>query len=212
MNFAGIEKAAPLDHWRPRYRWASQHTHSGHRPQMALLGLAENVEPVYLVGASNSGFTDPLQMTGISLQIATQAMLLTAPRLDYLVVARILADLADEVGPLAMSLEEQTLKAARAGSPRPKRQEEAEALRTRPALRRRLEEIAGKDFAPWQIEQAAVNQYLWSMHSSEARREAAKPNAILSRLGDVAEVNEPACSWRTAKPSESRQNATSNIS
>jgi hypothetical protein len=127
MNFVGIEKAAPLDHWRPRYRWASQHTHSGHRPQMALLGLAENVEPVYLVGASNSGFTDPLQMTGISLQIATQAMLLTAPRLDYLVVARILADLADEVGPLAMSLEEQTLKAARAGSPRPKRQEEAQS-------------------------------------------------------------------------------------
>lgn len=127
LSFAGIEKAAQLNHWRPRYRWASQHTHSGHRPQMAMLGLAENIEPVYLVGASNSGFTDPLQMTGISLQIATQAMLLSTQKLDYLVVAQILGDLADEIGSVAMALEEKTLKAARAGSPRPKRHEEAEA-------------------------------------------------------------------------------------
>jgi hypothetical protein len=67
---------------------------------MAMLGLAENAEPDYLVGASNSGFTDPLQMTGIFLQIATQAMLLTVPKLDYLVVAQIVGDLADEIGPL----------------------------------------------------------------------------------------------------------------
>lgn len=64
-------------------------------------------------------------------------------------------------------------------------------LRTRPALRLRLEEIAGKDFTAWQIEQAAVNQYLWSMLSPEARREAAKPNAIFSHLAEVAEVREP---------------------
>lgn len=28
-NFTQLEKAVSLDHWRPRYRWASQHTHGG---------------------------------------------------------------------------------------------------------------------------------------------------------------------------------------
>jgi hypothetical protein len=113
-NFSKIEAAVQLDHWRPRYRWASQHTHSGHRPRGALLGLAENNgdEP-FLVGASNSGFTDPLHMTAISLLIVTQAMLLTRTKLDYLVVVKIIEMLADEIGPLAQQLEAKTLEAAR---------------------------------------------------------------------------------------------------
>jgi hypothetical protein len=66
-SFAQLEKAVGLDHWRPRYRWASQHTHGGYRPSHAMLAMAETAEQVHLVGQSNSGFTDPIQMTAISL-------------------------------------------------------------------------------------------------------------------------------------------------
>lgn len=48
-NFAQLEKAVSLDHWRPRYRWASQHTHGGYRPALSMLGTAESTQPVHLV-------------------------------------------------------------------------------------------------------------------------------------------------------------------
>jgi hypothetical protein len=112
-TFAAIEEAVQLDHWRPRYKWGSQHTHAGYRPQGTMLGLSETFEDIYLVGASNSGFTDPLQMTAISLVLATHSMLLLRPKLDYLVVIRILESLSDEIGPLAETLERGTLETAR---------------------------------------------------------------------------------------------------
>ncbi|EEF26002.1 conserved hypothetical protein, partial [Ricinus communis] len=70
-TFVDLEKAVKMDHWRPRYKWASQHVHSGHRPGDSLLGASEAKQPIMLVGRSNSGFIDPLHMTAISLsQIA----------------------------------------------------------------------------------------------------------------------------------------------
>lgn len=113
-TFSDIERAVKLDHWRPRYKWASQHTHGGHRPIGTLLGTAESSNPVFLVGQSNSGFTDPIHMTAISLTQVTHALLSQNPNMDQCVVMKILADLSEAIGPLALSLERRALARARA--------------------------------------------------------------------------------------------------
>lgn len=112
-TFSDIEKAVKLDHWRPRYKWASQHTHGGHRPTGTLLGTTESSNPVFLVGQSNSGFTDPIHMSAISLTQLTHALLSLNPNMDQCVVMKILADLSEAIGPLALSLERRTLARAR---------------------------------------------------------------------------------------------------
>lgn len=104
-NFSQIEKAVRLDHWRPRYRWASQHTHSGYRPPLALLGAAEVTEPTHLVGQSNSGFTDPLHMTAISLNQVTSSLLATRPSLDNIIFIQVVSDLSDEIGDAALGVD-----------------------------------------------------------------------------------------------------------
>lgn len=111
ITFHDIEKNVGMDHWRPRYRWASQHTHAGHRPADRMLGLVESKSPVLLVGPSNSGFTDPLHMTAISLVQMTTIFLLHAANVDRLVHAEMLLQLSDELGPLAQKIESETLAA-----------------------------------------------------------------------------------------------------
>src|SRR5208282_4193136 len=112
-KFAHLEDAVDLGHRRPRYRWASQHTHSGHHPASSMLGTAESVEEVLLVGQSNSGFVDPIHMTALSLTLATSALLSTKPSFDDLLIIKILSNLTAEIGPLAIELERRTLQDAR---------------------------------------------------------------------------------------------------
>jgi len=104
-TFADLEKDVGLDHWRPRYKWASQHVHSGHRPSDKLLGLCEAKQPVMLVGRSNSGFTDPLHMTAISLMQIATTVLLKSPNIDRVVYSRILMTLSDSIGQLSLECE-----------------------------------------------------------------------------------------------------------
>lgn len=104
-TFADLEEDVGLDHWRPRYKWASQHVHSGHRPSDKLLGACEAKQPLMLVGRSNSGFTDPLHMTAISLMQITTTVLLKNPNIDRVVYSRILVSLSDSVGQLALECE-----------------------------------------------------------------------------------------------------------
>lgn len=111
-NFTQLEKAVALDHWRPRYRWASQHTHGGYRPPLALLGTAETTDQVHLVGQSNSGFTDPIQMTAISLNHVTSTLLLIRPTVDNIIFVKIVSDLADEMGTVALEVEKRTFEVA----------------------------------------------------------------------------------------------------
>jgi hypothetical protein len=113
-TFAQIEKAVSLDHWRPRYRWASQHTHGGHRPALSLLGTAESTEPVHLVGQSNSGFTDPIHMTAISLNNATSSLLTIRPNVDSIIFLQIIAGLSDEIGNVALTVEQESFAKAQA--------------------------------------------------------------------------------------------------
>jgi hypothetical protein len=113
-NFAQIEKAVSLDHWRPRYRWASQHTHGGYRPALSMLGTAESTQPVHLVGQSNSGFTDPIHMTAISLNNATSSLLTIRPTVDNIIFLRIVSDLSNEIGVVAMAVEKESFAKAQA--------------------------------------------------------------------------------------------------
>jgi hypothetical protein len=109
-----IEEFTGLDHWRPRFKWASQHTHGGHRPFGTMLGTAESKSPVLLAGQSNSGLVDPLHMTAITLTHITVTLLLSRPNTDRLVCTKVLMGLSDDVG-------SEALKADRAPPPKPRR-------------------------------------------------------------------------------------------
>ncbi|HST37380.1 MAG TPA: DUF5677 domain-containing protein [Allosphingosinicella sp.] len=115
-TFDRIEKSVGLDHWRPRYRWASQHNHGGHRPGMNLLGACESEEPLFLVGPSNSGFVDPLHMSSVSLMQLFSTFLLNEPNLDRIIIVDVVNSLVDELGPLAIEVERTSLEARRARS------------------------------------------------------------------------------------------------
>lgn len=110
VSFSEIEKNVGMDHWRPRYRWANQHVHSGYRPPDKLLGMAESEKLLALVGPSNSGFVDPFQMTSISLVHIITNFLLLKPNIDRIIMIDILTDLRDEIAQTAIKLEQETLK------------------------------------------------------------------------------------------------------
>ncbi len=101
-DFAAIEKRVDMDHWRPRYKWASQHTHADLKPVGNLLGMSESKEAVNLVGASNSGFADPFMMTAISLAQITSTYLSVTPNLDRVVHSSVLLKFSDEMSEIAM--------------------------------------------------------------------------------------------------------------
>lgn len=107
-NFMDLEEYVGLDHWRPRYKWASQHTHAGSRDLGALLGMSEATTPMILVGPSNSGFVDPLQMTALHISNLTVTLILTRENIDTLVMSKSLIQLAHEVAHLAILAESNT--------------------------------------------------------------------------------------------------------
>jgi len=112
-TFAIIEANIGLDHWRPRYKWASQHTHAGARPTNAFLGTSESTEDVLLVGQSNSGLVDPLQMIALTLASSTTMLISTRPAFDVSIIGEIIMGVADEMAPIAIAREQETLDAAR---------------------------------------------------------------------------------------------------
>ena len=124
-NFSIIEKSVGLDHWLPRFRWASEHTHGPYRPTHALLGMAEATKQVLLVGQSNSGMIDPISMTATTLTLATSALLTSKPTLDRLATVQALVQLSDEAGSTAVQLERETFQLHR----RRERQKKAKSTR-----------------------------------------------------------------------------------
>ena len=103
-----LEIALGLDHWRPRYRWASQYNHANYKPPMTLLGATEATDEIVLIGPSNSGHIDPAQMTAYSLLNSTSALLMLTPNLDRLVIVRLLTSLANEIGEVFLETERRT--------------------------------------------------------------------------------------------------------
>lgn len=102
-----LEEATGLDHWRPRYRWASLHTHGSHRDPRSMLGTAGMQSEVFLVGASDRGFSDPLQMAALSLQNCTIPILNLAQTLDAIVWIRVIEHLTRQVIEAAVLIEPQ---------------------------------------------------------------------------------------------------------
>lgn len=110
-NFAAIEEDVDMNHWRPRYRWASTHTHAHHRPLDKLLGMAEASNEVHLIGASNSGLVDPLQMTAITLAQVTITYLFHGVNADRIVHSNIMLSLAEQMSTIAIENERVTYEA-----------------------------------------------------------------------------------------------------
>ena len=110
-TFAALESDVRMDHWRPRYKWASVHTHANYRPAEKLLGMKDAVEKMNLVGQSNSGLVDPFQMTAISLAQATATYLLLTPNLDRIAHSNVLLKLSEEMFTIAMEAERRTSEA-----------------------------------------------------------------------------------------------------
>ena len=78
-----------------------------------MLGTAESVQPVHLVGQSNSGFTDPIHMTAISLNNATSSLLTIRPTVDNIIFLQIIADLSNDIGNIALSVKKESFEKAR---------------------------------------------------------------------------------------------------
>lgn len=112
-TFADLERFVSLDHWRPRYRWASQHTHAGYRSPSSTLGASEALEPMHVVGQSNSGFVDPLQMTALSLNIVTSTIVAIEKSVENAIYLNVLYRLSDEIGSSALRCQETSLQKAR---------------------------------------------------------------------------------------------------
>jgi hypothetical protein len=108
-----LEASLGLDHWRPRYKWASQHTHAGHRHAHASLGLVESQSDLILVGQSNSGMVDPLQLVAGHLWSLTATLLLSRESAETLILSNLLQYLADDVARLALDDEKTSLEKAR---------------------------------------------------------------------------------------------------
>lgn len=110
-NYADIERHVGMDHWRPRYKWASRHAHADFAPNDKLLGMSEAKNRITLVGASNSGFADPLMMTAISLAQITNTYLSVTPNFDRIVHSRVIFKLSDEMNDIAIKTRDDTHKA-----------------------------------------------------------------------------------------------------
>ncbi|PWK60272.1 DUF5677 domain-containing protein [Roseicyclus mahoneyensis] len=105
-----LEKATGQDHWRPRYRWACQHVHAGHRPSDKLLGMSEAKNPVNLIGSSNSGFVDPFSMSACSISDCCRAFFERRATIDSVVALKSIQVLSERLGHIALQLETDTLE------------------------------------------------------------------------------------------------------
>lgn len=105
ISLFDLEKDLGLDHWRPRYRWASDDIHGAFRPMGVGLGVAEATDPVLLVGRSNSGMTDPAHMTAISMTLLNHCLPRELRTHDESVILLALRLLSDEIGQVFLAIE-----------------------------------------------------------------------------------------------------------
>lgn len=79
-GFSKLEKLREyvgMDHWSHNYKLASRNIHADYFEMSTLLAMSEAKEDIFLVGRSNSGFTDPAHMMAISLSTITCMLILT---------------------------------------------------------------------------------------------------------------------------------------
>ena len=104
-----LEVATRLDHWRPRYKWATINTHGGYRRENSTLATCESEERILSVGESNSGMTDPGHMLAITLCVATLPVINLEPNLDRLAIMLVMNRLSSEIGETLIDLEHTTM-------------------------------------------------------------------------------------------------------
>lgn len=104
-NFSDLEKGIGLDHLRPYYKWASQNIHANVLSIRNQLGLLSTKKDLLLAGPSNSGLTDPAQLTSLSLAQISIGMLQIYPNFDSVVTQYIIDELSKEIGPLFWEIE-----------------------------------------------------------------------------------------------------------
>jgi len=100
INLYDLEKNTGLDHWRPRFKWASDDIHANPKPHFSSLGMAERRrdQPALLTGPSNSGFTDPAHMCVISLNLANHSIPVDYYTNDEVLVLMAMRRLSDQIG------------------------------------------------------------------------------------------------------------------
>lgn len=74
-NIREMEKLVRQDHLRPVYTWASENVHSGISGINKRLGLREEEQDFFLTGATDYGFTDPIQYMTVSLITISETLL-----------------------------------------------------------------------------------------------------------------------------------------
>lgn len=104
-TFASVEKSVNMEHWRPWYKWASSYIHANHRPVQDSLGLTETSISINLVGASNSGFVDPFQLTALTLAQLVETFLKHSINLDRIIHIEVFHDLANQMVEIALEAE-----------------------------------------------------------------------------------------------------------
>lgn len=117
INLHDLELATGLDHWRPRFKWASDDIHAGAKPYHASLAASEVARdwPVLVVGRSDSGFTDPAHMCAISLNLANHALPVEYRTEDEEIQLLSLLILSDVIGETFLEIDRETgKKSARA--------------------------------------------------------------------------------------------------
>jgi len=106
-NFSNLEEAVKLDHLRTYYKWASQNIHANVHGIRNKLGLAEAKEDVLLAGASNSGMTDPADLTVLSLSQISVGLLTIYSNMDSLITQYVIKELGSNIGELFLEIESQ---------------------------------------------------------------------------------------------------------
>ena len=97
-NFSDIEKITGLNHWRPRYRMASDNVHANSHGTIHRLGLYLAEGKVLLVGPSFARLVDPGHSTAISLNQVTTTLLSTRTSVGAAVSSAMPCKLVDEIG------------------------------------------------------------------------------------------------------------------
>jgi hypothetical protein len=92
LSFAGIEKAAKLDAWRPHYIWASSAVHGGSKGLLSDLGyLASGGSTSQIpAGPSDYGLADPAILSAIALNSCTRTLAGQRPNDEIVVMCEAL--------------------------------------------------------------------------------------------------------------------------
>lgn len=104
-NFFELEKVVKLDHLRPYYKWASQNIHANVHGIKNKLGLVETNEEVLLAGPSNSGMTDPADLTALSLTQISVGLLTIYSNIDSLITIYVIEKLRADISELFLEAE-----------------------------------------------------------------------------------------------------------